>query len=120
MRFSRLILKNWRNFVHVDLKMQERLFITGPNASGKSNLLDVFRFLRDIAKDGGGLQAAVRDRGGLSKIRCLAARRHPSYNGTLGMFVSGRWDPRRAARRCNSLARLLRALDDLEARYWSP
>ena len=55
----------------------ERLFITGPNANGKSNLLDVFRFLRDIAKDGGGLQQAVKERGGLSKIRCLAARRYP-------------------------------------------
>jgi predicted ATPase len=48
----------------------------GPNASGKSNLLDAFRFLRDIAKpEGGGLQKAVRDRGGLSKLRCLAARK---------------------------------------------
>jgi len=55
----------------------QRVFLTGPNASGKSNLLDVFRFLRDIAKPGGGLQSAVRDRGGLSKIRCLAARKEP-------------------------------------------
>jgi predicted ATPase len=77
MHFTRLKLKNWRNFVDVDLPIGERLFITGPNASGKSNLLDVFRFLRDIAKDGGGLQQAVKERGGLSKIRCLAARRYP-------------------------------------------
>lgn len=54
MYFTRLKLKNWRNFVSVDLALGERLFITGPNASGKSNLLDAFRFLRDIAKDGGG------------------------------------------------------------------
>ena len=77
MYFTRLKLKNWRNFVAVDLPLGERLFITGPNASGKSNLLDVFRFLRDIAKDGGGLQLAVRERLGLTKIRCLAARRYP-------------------------------------------
>lgn len=77
MYFTRLKLKNWRNFVTVDLALGERLFITGPNASGKSNLLDVFRFLRDIAKDGGGLQSAVRERLGLTKIRCLAARRYP-------------------------------------------
>jgi predicted ATPase len=77
MRFSRLELKNWRNFVSVDLPIGERLFLTGPNASGKSNLLDAFRFLRDLAKDGGGLQAALRDRGGLSRLRCLAARRDP-------------------------------------------
>jgi predicted ATPase len=51
--------------------------LIGPNASGKSNLLDAFRFLRDIAKAGGGLQNAVLERGGISKIRCLAARTHP-------------------------------------------
>lgn len=77
MIISRLILKNWRNFVDINVEFGERVFFVGPNASGKSNLLDVFRFLRDIAKPGGGLQKAVEDRGGLSKIRCLAARRHP-------------------------------------------
>lgn len=78
MHFTRLKLKNWRNFTRVDLVLGERLFITGPNASGKSNLLDAFRFLRDIAKTGGGLQEAVALRGGLTKLRCLAARRDPN------------------------------------------
>ncbi|MEI8140402.1 MAG: AAA family ATPase [bacterium] len=78
MLFTRIQLTNWRNFVNVDLKLGERLFITGPNASGKSNLLDAFRFLRDIAKTGGGLQQAVRERGSFSKIRCLAARQNPA------------------------------------------
>jgi predicted ATPase len=50
------------------------MFLVGPNASGKSNLLDVFRFLRDIAKPGGGFERAVTDRGGVSSIRCLTAR----------------------------------------------
>lgn len=76
MIISRVKLKNWRNFTDVDVQLGYRVFIVGPNASGKSNFLDVFRFLRDIAADGGGLQSAVDSRGGLSKIRCLAARRH--------------------------------------------
>jgi len=72
---SRLILKNWRNFRSVDVPLGRRVFIIGPNAAGKSNLLDVFRFLRDIARQkGGGLQNAVESRGGLSRIRCLSAR----------------------------------------------
>ena len=77
MLISRLSLKNWRNFRSVDVRLTDRVFVIGPNASGKSNLLDSLRFLRDIAKAGGGLQRAVSQRGGLSKVRCLSARREP-------------------------------------------
>lgn len=74
---TRLILKNWRNFRSVDVQLGLRVFLAGPNASGKSNLLDVFAFLKDIAKPSGGLQNAVTERGGISKLRCLAARKYP-------------------------------------------
>jgi predicted ATPase len=75
---SHIKAKNWRNFRQVDVALRERQFIVGPNASGKSNFLDVFRFLRDIAKpEGGGLQKAIKDRGGVSKIRSLATRKDP-------------------------------------------
>jgi len=77
MYVSRLKLQNWKNFRQVEVKLRNRVFLAGPNASGKSNLMDVFRFFRDIVKAGGGLQQAVQDRGGLSKIRCLAARQEP-------------------------------------------
>ncbi len=78
MYVSHLKVRNWRNFPRIDVDLQKRQFIVGPNASGKSNLMDVFRFLRDIAKvEGGGLQKAVVDRGGMTKIRNLAARRDP-------------------------------------------
>jgi len=77
MLVTRLILKNWRNFRSVDVELGHRVFVAGPNASGKSNLLDVFVFLKDIAKPSGGLQNAVTARGGISKLRCLAARQYP-------------------------------------------
>ncbi len=77
MYINRIKLHNWKNFKEVDIPLTERVFVVGPNAAGKSNLLDVFRFLRDISKPGGGLQNAVLDRGGISKIRCLAARTFP-------------------------------------------
>jgi len=77
MLVNRLVLKNWRNFRSVDVELGLRVFVAGPNASGKSNLLDVFVFLKDISKPGGGLQNAVNERGGISKLRCLAARQHP-------------------------------------------
>jgi predicted ATPase len=77
MTFHKLGLKNWKNFAAVEVELRDRLFLVGPNASGKSNLLDAFRFLRDLASSGGGLQEAVARRGGVSAIRCLAARRFP-------------------------------------------
>ena len=80
-----LRLNNWRNFRHIETQLGERVFLAGPNASGKSNLLDAIRFLRDIAKPGGGLQKAVSDRGGISKIRCLAARSHPDVEIEIGL-----------------------------------
>jgi hypothetical protein len=75
MRFTRIALRNWRNFTQADAQLQRRVFIVGPNASGKSNLLDVFRFLHDIVSVGGGFTEAVRKRGGVSRLRSLAARR---------------------------------------------
>jgi len=74
LRFSRIRLENWRNFVRIQTDLQRRAFLVGPNASGKSNLLDAFRFLHDIVSIGGGLEEAVRKRGGVSRLRCLAAR----------------------------------------------
>lgn len=78
MNITHVKLTNWKNFVKVDVNLQQRAFIVGPNASGKSNFLDAFRFLHDIAKQGGSLQRAINDRGGLTKLRCLAARKNPN------------------------------------------
>lgn len=75
LKIRKLHLRNWKNFAEVEVAIEDRVFLVGPNASGKSNFLDVFRFLRDLAATGGGFQEAVRRRGGVSAIRCLAARR---------------------------------------------
>lgn len=78
MLISHIRMKNWRNFQSLDLPLRDVTYVLGPNASGKSNLLDALRFLRDVSKtQGGGLQAAVAERGGISKVRCLHARHDP-------------------------------------------
>lgn len=81
MKIRRLKLKNWMNYQRFETDaLRDRMFLIGPNASGKSNLLDALRFLRDVAlpaavrPSGGGLQKAVGDRGGLSRLRCLNAK----------------------------------------------
>ncbi len=73
-RFTHLLVRNWRNFLRADLDLGERVVLAGPSGAGKSNLLDVFRFLCDLASPAGGLQEAVRRRGGVRRLRCLAAR----------------------------------------------
>ncbi len=91
LRFTHLHLENWRNFTEVDVSLQKRAFLVGPNASGKSNLLDAFRFLYDIVSVGGGFQEAVRDRGGVSQLRSLSARRYP--NITVRVWVGTDEEP---------------------------
>jgi predicted ATPase len=76
MRVARLQLANWRNFKAVDLRLANRVFVFGPNASGKSNLLDSLRFLRELTVPGGGLQSAVANRGGMSRVRFVNARNY--------------------------------------------
>jgi energy-coupling factor transporter ATP-binding protein EcfA2 len=95
-RITHLSLRNWRTFKTLDIDVGPRLIVIGPNASGKSNLLDAIRFLRDLAGTRGGLQDAVAARGGLSRVRCLFARNH--HRGRVGLTVRlgdddepGRW-----------------------------
>ncbi len=96
MRFSRLVLENWRNFGRIEVALPNRGFLVGPSACGKSNFLDVFRFLRDLATPGGGLQKAVADRGGVSRLRCLAARRYSNVVAGVSLEegVETRWRAR--------------------------
>mgnify|MGYP001450432521 CR=1 FL=1 len=93
LKIRQLQLKNWKNFAQVEVDVGERLFLVGPNAAGKSNLLDAFRFLKDLSSSGAGFQEAIRRRGGVSAIRCLAARRDPdtAVRGT----AESPGDPRR-------------------------
>lgn len=97
MRFTRIRLENWRNFLGVDVALQRRAFLVGPNASGKSNFLDAFRFLKDVADPkGGGFQTAVAKRGGVSQLRSLHARRYPNVviEVELDLNGHGRWSYR--------------------------
>ncbi|HAT14442.1 MAG TPA: chromosome segregation protein SMC [Microcoleaceae bacterium UBA11344] len=93
MIISHIALKNWRNFQSVNVDLRDRVFLVGPNACGKSNFLDSLRFLRDLAKAGGGLQKAAIDRGGVSKIRSLSARRYPEVEIEIHLSDSNAENP---------------------------
>lgn len=88
MRITRVQASNWRNFKTLDFEVENRVFVVGPNASGKSNLLDLFRFLGDVASTGGGLGASIERRGGLSKVRSLFARNHQGGRLVIDVHLS--------------------------------
>lgn len=92
MRISRITIDNWRNFKHLDVPIDDRLFVVGPNAAGKSNLLDLFRFLGDIARPGGGLATAMGQRGGFRKVRSLHARNHKTGRVIVDVALTDRDD----------------------------
>ena len=52
MIISKIELFNWKNFHRCEVGVQERCFVVGANAAGKSNFIDALRFLRDVAKQG--------------------------------------------------------------------
>ena len=62
MKLTHIAITNWRNFAHIEFDMSSRLFVVGPNSSGKINLLGALRFLGDIGRRG--LVAASEDLGG--------------------------------------------------------
>jgi len=80
LRITRLKLQHWRNFKTAEIELGDRAFFVGPNASGKSNLLETLRFVRDIVSVGGGFQDAVKRRGGVGEIRSFAATKHPNVS----------------------------------------
>lgn len=62
MKLTHIAITNWRNFAHIEFDLSSRLFVVGPNSSGKTNLLAALRFLSDVARRG--LVAASEDLGG--------------------------------------------------------
>lgn len=73
-QITRVELENWRNFRSVGVPLQQRTFVVGPNAAGKTNFLDALRFLREVAQPEGSLVRAVGVRGGIAHLRSLHAR----------------------------------------------
>jgi predicted ATPase len=89
-RLTHLHLRNWKNFRKVDVPLEQRVFLVGPNAAGKSNLLDAIRLLRDVAEAGRGFQRAVDEqRGGVTKVRSLHARKDPDVAIGVGLELHG-------------------------------
>ena len=69
MAIRRLKVSNFRSFNELDVELGDFNVLIGANASGKSNFVEVFRFLRDIRKEG--LRNAVALQGGSRYVQNL-------------------------------------------------
>jgi predicted ATPase len=52
MAIKRITAKNFKSFEHVEIDLRDFNVIIGANASGKSNFIQIIRFLRDVAQFG--------------------------------------------------------------------
>ena len=67
MAITKLTVENFKSFDKLEVELHPFNIVVGSNASGKSNFLDVFKFLRDIAEDS--LESAIGIRGGGETLR---------------------------------------------------
>jgi predicted ATPase len=67
MTIKKIKVANFKSFKAMEIELGDLNVLIGPNASGKSNFVEIFRFLRDIATHG--LNNAVFLQGGIDFLR---------------------------------------------------
>ena len=67
MAITKLTVENFKSFDKLEVELRPFNIVVGSNASGKSNFLEVFRFLRDI--EATSLETAIGIRGGGETLR---------------------------------------------------
>ena len=67
MAIKKISVSNFKSFEDIEVELGEFNVLIGPNASGKSNFIEIFKFLRDIATLG--LDNALSLQGGVEYLR---------------------------------------------------
>ena len=65
---TRIVVKNYRSLLDVDVALTPLTVFVGKNAAGKSNLIEVLHFVRDGLMYG--FDRAVTAHGGIRSILC--------------------------------------------------
>lgn len=77
-------VKNYRSIADVRVNLEPITILVGHNGSGKSNFVDVFRFVYDAFRLG--LDAAIINRHGMSALRRWSAKGRP-YDVEIGLTI---------------------------------
>jgi predicted ATPase len=72
MTIKRIAVSNFKSFDNIETELGKLNVVIGPNASGKSNFVNIFKFLNDIFKSG--LDNAIAMQGGVDCIRNMNLR----------------------------------------------
>lgn len=72
---TKIQAKNYRSLVDIDVELGPLTVLVGPNSAGKSNFIDVLRFVRDAVTRG--LDTAILDRHGMSAVRRWSSKGRP-------------------------------------------
>jgi predicted ATPase len=78
-------VKNFLSLRDVEVELQPLNVLVGPNAAGKSNFLDVIRFLGDAARED--LRPAIAKRGGYDAVRF---RGKPANGGRIEIHIEAK------------------------------
>ena len=67
MRLTHVRASNFKSFRELDIRLDNLNVLIGANASGKSNFVQLFTFVRDIVESG--LENAISIQGGVQYLR---------------------------------------------------
>jgi predicted ATPase len=67
MPIQRIHVENYKSFSEIDIELSRFQVVIGSNAAGKSNFISIFRFLRDITKNG--IVNAIAIQGGVEYLQ---------------------------------------------------
>ena len=90
---TRVWARNFKSIRELDLELGPLTVLVGPNASGKSNVLDILRFISHALRES--LVSAIRARGGMGDIRHSMPGGRPDVEvgdqGREGQLSAGLW-----------------------------
>ena len=86
MAIKRIKGENFKSFKNLDIELGKFNIVIGANASGKSNFIHIFEFLRNIAIDG--LENAISMQGGIEYLRNI----NISHEKAMSLNISSDYD----------------------------